>query len=54
MSKKSRPNFGRYEGGKKYKYDEIKVEDTRLPEDAKEEAIMLIGGINICFGIVYI
>lgn len=32
----------------KYKYDDIKIEDTRLPEDAKEEAIMLIGGIG-CF-----
>ena len=30
----------------KYKYDEIKIENTRLPEEAKEEAIMLIGGMN--------
>ena len=28
----------------KYNYGEIKVENTRLPEDAKEEAIVLIGG----------
>ena len=28
----------------KYNYDQIKVGNTRGPEDAKEEAIVLIGG----------
>ena len=33
----------------KYNYDEIKIKDTRVPEEAKEEAVMLIGGIYDVF-----
>jgi hypothetical protein len=32
-----------------YNYTAIKVENTRLPEEAKEEAIVLIGGSNFSY-----